>query len=141
MLQSHDFGLTEMHAVATPPTLGRVGFEVIPMILAGLSQASFVACGAGALIDPPAPEIVGVRADNGQVNLDYTVWVYCTVYNDGGAGQIEVSATLEDGTGFWKKRSTMELGSEEEREHTFTFREIEFSLAGTYEYTCQAIPR
>ena len=90
---------------------------------------------------PPDPEIVGARADDGQVNFDFTVWVYCTVYNDGGGGEIEVSATLNDGGGSWKKRTTMQLDSEEEQEHKFTFPEIEYSLFGSYEFACQAVPK
>ena len=90
---------------------------------------------------PPDPEIVGARADDGQVNFDYTVWVYCTVYNDGGGGKIEASATLNGGGGSWKKRTTMQLDSEEEQEHKFTFPEIEYSLFGSYEFACQAVPK
>ena len=90
---------------------------------------------------PPDPEIVGTRSDDGQVNFDYTVWVYCTVYNDGGSGVIEASATLNDGGGSWKKRTTMQLDSEEEQEHKFTFPEIEYSLFGSYEFACQAVPK
>ena len=97
---------------------------------------------ANANTDSARPnEIVGTRSDDGQVNFDYTVWVYCTVYNDGGSGVIEASATLNDGGGSWKKRTTMQLDSEEEQEHKFTFPEIEYSLFGSYEFACQAVPK
>ena len=120
---------------------GRFGSIVLPLLVGVAGLATFVACGASTLINPPVPEVVGTRADNGQVNLDYTVWVYCTVYNDGGGGEIEVSATLNDGGGSWKKRTTMQLDSEEEQEHKFTFPEIEYSHFGSYEFACQAVPK
>ena len=75
----------------------------------------------------------------------YILWaVTCTVYNHGGGGEIEVSATIEDGQNFLKKSSTMHLDSKEEREHMFRFRDIKllfFDPDPPYEFDCQAIPK
>jgi len=87
----------------------------------------------------PLPEIVGTAARDGMPGLDYTVWVDCTVRNNGAGGSIEVSATLKNG-GYWNKRQVVHVPENMEDKVTFTFSEA--SLLGTglsgFQYNCEA---
>ncbi len=110
-----------------------------PTLILALGSAVLIAlaaCGGSG----PAPEIVGQQLKTGLVNLDYTVWVDCTVRNSGAEGDVELTATL-DGGGSWKKRKTLYVGSEQETAHQFEFREPEFLAADRYEYQCEARPK
>ncbi len=85
----------------------------------------------------PKPEIVGVTARDGAPGLDYTVWVDCTVRNNGASGDITVVAELSGG-GSWEKRETVSVGKNAERKVTLAFPEATFLNTGLngYQYNC-----
>jgi len=93
-----------------------------------------IGCGLGG----PRPEIVGQTATDGAPGFDYTVYVDCTVRNNGAKGNITISAELRNGS-FWKKRDTVYLEKNMERKVTFTFAEAEFLEMGLsgYRFGCQ----
>jgi hypothetical protein len=107
--------------------------RLVSVLLAGVFLL-ILACSLG-----PRPEIVGVSASENLSNLDYTVYVDCTVRNNGGDGDIEVSATLRNG-GFWTKRESVFVAKNSERKVTLGFPEVEFLEAGLsgYQYNCSA---
>lgn len=90
----------------------------------------------------PSPEIVGVSAREGIPNFDYTVYVDCTVRNNGREGNIEVVADLAGG-GQWRKRQTVFVDKSSERRVTLAFAEAELFGAGLegYKYNCSAMPK
>jgi len=106
------------------------------VLLAWLSASSLLAtaCSKG-----PEPEIIGVTAHDAAPDFDYTVWVDCTVRNNGDDGSIEVSASLTGG-GRWIKRDTVFVAENSERKVTLEFPEVELLGAGPsgYEYNCSA---
>ncbi len=90
----------------------------------------------------PAPEIVGATARDGFPGFDYTIWVDCTVRNNGAAGNIEVVAELRAG-GFWIKRDTVYVEKGQERKVTLAYPEPEslFSVLGGATFNCKATPK
>jgi len=100
-----------------------------------LSTLAALACSSLAV----APEIVGVKGRDGIPNFDYTVYVDCTVRNNGRAGNIEVIADLTGG-GQWRKRSTVYVDKNQERLVTITFQEAELFGGGFegFKYQCSA---
>ena len=111
---------------------GRITMSVV--VVLGLAAAVLTACN---VVNPPKPEIVGQTAREGSPGFDYTIYVQCTVRNNGGDGQIEVAATLNAG-GSWKKRQTVSVNSDQERMVTLTFSEPEFLSGLSYQYQCSA---
>lgn len=77
----------------------------------------------------PSPEITGTTAREGIPNFDYTVFVECTVRNNGREGDVTVVAQLQGG-GFWKKRATVHLLSKSEQKVTIAFPEADLLAAG-----------
>lgn len=117
--------------------MGRVGrITLAVVIVLGLAAVALTACN---VVNPPKPEIVGQTARDGSPDFDYTIYVQCTVRNNGGDGQIEVVATLSGG-GSWTKRQSVHVSSDQERMVTLTFPEPEFLSAGLggYRYGCSA---
>lgn len=107
------------------------------LFLAAVGALFAVACSAVA----PAPEIVGIKGRDGIPNFDYTVYVDCTVRNNGRAGNVEVIADLTGG-GQWRKRSTVAIAKGEERLVTIVFPEAELFGGGFegFKYQCSARP-
>ena len=89
------------------------------------------------VIRQPLPEIVGTTASSGSPGFDYTVWVKCTIRNSGADGSITVIAELRNG-GFWRKRETVFIAANSERQVTLAFPEATFLSTGLngYRYTC-----
>ena len=116
--------------------MGRAGSIMMRSVAVGLLALVLAACN---VVNPPKPEIVGQTARDGSPGFDYTIWVQCTVGNNGGDGRIEVTGTLSGG-GSWTKRETVHVASGQERMVTFTFPEPEFLSAGLsgYRYGCSA---
>ena len=115
-------------------------------ILFGLSiiiSISILSCesvnSAREAFNPPNPRIVGAQAESGMSGLDYQVNVFCTVRNDGGAGNITVTATLNKG-GYWEKRSVEYLPENRSGKLTFNFKEPSVMSGGLNEgdYSCSA---
>ena len=90
----------------------------------------------------PKPEIVGANARSAAPNFDYTVYVDCTVRNNGLDGDIEVTAELT-GDGFWKKREVVRVAKDRERIVAFAFPEATLFGAGLsgLQYECSAISK
>lgn len=116
--------------------MGRAGRVTISVVVVGLAVAVLTACN---VTNPPKPEIVGQTARSGSPGFDYTIWVDCTIRNNGGNGQFEVAARLNAG-GSWTKRQTVSVSSGQERMVTLTFPEPEFLSAGlgSAQYQCSA---
>jgi hypothetical protein len=72
--------------------------------------------------NPPHPRIVGRQAESGTYGFDYQVNVFCTILNEGGAGNITVTATLNKG-GYWEKRSVEYFPENRSGKLTFNFKE------------------
>ena len=105
-------------------------------LLSLLLCLALFACGEIGL-NRPKPEIVGQDSSSGQVNLDYAVWVDCTVQNHGASGNVELTATLNAG-GSWTKRATVFVGKSDTRTHSFEFREPGLLDGMDGSYSCQA---
>ena len=116
--------------------MGRAGSIMMRSVAVGLLALVLAACN---VVNPPKPEIVGQTARDGSPGFDYTIWVQCTVRNNGGDGRFEVAAAMTAG-GSWKKRETVSVNSDQERKVTFTFPEPEFLSAGLggAQYQCSA---
>lgn len=72
-----------------------------------------------ARVTPPSPRIVSQRATDGFAGFDYTYNVSCTVRNEGGDGQVTVTAEL----GQWKQSRSVRLVADAQEAIDFTFRE------------------
>ena len=97
-----------------------------------------MACGSwGDSNGQPSPEIVGQNIREGSVSFEYMVWVDCTVRNNGAAGDVEVTAKLENGQS-WSKSQPLPLAAGAEKRVPFTFAEatqLDAGLSG-YQYGC-----
>ena len=93
--------------------------------------------GAAKALNRPVPEIVGTTASSGSPGFDYTVYVDCTVSNNGADGTITVTAELRNG-GFWKKQQQLMLAEDTEKLVRFDFPEAKLLNAGLdgYRYAC-----
>ena len=70
-----------------------------------------MACGSGGDSNgQPSPEIVGQNIREGSVSFEYMVWVDCTVRNNGAAGDVEVTAKVENGQS-WSKSQPLPLAA------------------------------
>ena len=88
----------------------------------------------------PSPEVVGTTAREGFSGfLDHTVWVACTIRNNGKDGNIEVIAELRGG-GSWKKRETLHISKNQEEKISIAFPEVDLIAAGLggFQYNCIA---
>ena len=97
-------------------------------------------CGATpGLLDRSKPELTAVFGRDGWVDGDYTVWVDCTVRNNGAAGNVLVQANPENGV-VWQKQTTIRLDEAGEMVVTLVFPEANLSPVGIrgYLYTCVA---
>ena len=104
------------------------------LILLGVA----VGCETAAKITrTPLPELVGQTTRDGSPGFDYTIWVDCTIRNNGASGNIEVTATLRGG-GSWIKRETVYIAGDDEKLVTLAFPEVKLLSAGLggYEYVC-----
>ncbi len=107
-----------------------------------MMMAVVTACGSetvAEVLNQPAPEIVGATSRSGSPGLDYTVWIDCTVRNNGDTGEITLVAELRNGE-FWRKREVISLSADTERLVTFAFPEATVLRAGLsgYKYSCTA---
>ena len=102
--------------------------------------AATLACGAASgLLKRTNPELTAVFARDGWVDGDYTVWVDCTIRNNGAAGEVLVKARLENGA-VWKKQRTIRLDEAGVMVVTLAFPEATLLPVGIggYMYTCIA---
>ncbi len=107
----------------------------------GLITLLLVLLVAAACDSSPSPEIVvSTSRDGGIRSFDYTVWVDCTVRNNGEEGTVTVIGELISGDEFWKKRESFFLSKGEERLVTLAFPEATLldEGLGSYEYQCSA---
>ena len=115
-------------------------------ILFGLSiiiSISILTCesvnSAREAFNPPHPRIIGAQAESGTSGFDYQVNVFCTILNEGGAGNSTVTATLNKG-GYWEKRSVEYFPENRSGKLTFNFKEPSVMSGGLNEgdYSCLA---
>ena len=103
---------------------------------------SAVGCdGVAKLANQPAPEIVGEASRDGTTGfLDYTVWIDCTVRNNGADGDITVEGELRSTDGFWNKRATVFVAAGAEAKAVLEFSEATLLNSGLdgYQYGCSA---
>jgi hypothetical protein len=84
----------------------------------------------------PSLEVVGRQTkQNTALFGDYSVDVVCRYLNRGGTGQVTVYARVDAQNGGWTKRQTQTIGKSEEREFTFRFPEVDYSVFGSNSYT------
>ena len=86
-----------------------------------------------------SPEVVRSRIRDGTPNFDYTIWVDCTIRNNGDDGHVMVIGELENG-GVRRKQRSIFIESETETRVTFSFPEAEFRGTGlsAFRYECRA---
>lgn len=94
---------------------------IIILILGGVVFMTYrdsVGTNLEVVIKPPMPRILNSRTetdDNAHV-LDYKQAVYATVYNDGGAGKILVTATIDQGSRHFEEVKEIYLQEKESME-------------------------
>ena len=85
-----------------------------------------------------SPEVLRSRIRDGTPNFDYTIWLDCTIRNNGDDGQVVVIGELENG-GVRRKQQSIFMESETEMRVTISFPEVIFRGAGLSAYSYQCI--
>jgi hypothetical protein len=109
---------------------GILAFATLLALAVGCEQAAKIT-------RTPLPEVVGQTARDGSPGFNYTVWVDCTIRNNGASGNIEVQASLTGG-GSWTKRETVYVEEDGEKMVTLAFPEVTLLGGGLggFEYVC-----